>query len=539
MPSLVLRKSTLILVCLVASTLVAASPGGVSAADSPISVSSVSASFFANPADSPEFNAGPATAVRFTQDFPDINFNPPPNTIPCNPAVNVNPSTVPFTDVVPQSDGSCKTIPATGNGQQAAGGELQSFQAVFTGQFQVSAAGPVTFNFFSDDGWILSLGPGANGVGQPTFVSGPTLNAPKVGVFTGYTVVGSYNVESLPSQSTLVINFPAGGRYPFELDYTNCCGTTATLTVLSNMAPIPPTTALALDVKGITDGGQVPQGKQRIDVATSGAQAQKVELLVDGQSRATSTNAPFGFDWDTTAETPGAHKVDIRGTDTTGGVIDKQFNLQVLGASAAPSAVAAASPIAVASPVAGITVVNSPPTETNNTNLFLFGGLGLLVLLALVGAALYYFLVYRKTPKRVPVAVVAAPVVAAPVANDNTEFIGKIPASDLTVVGARRPQVQLPTARLLVKPDREIQLSRSTDTVIGRDSTNNGFVDDRQVSRHHARITCVDGDFWIEDLNSLNGTRVNGAAISSRQKLADKDQINVGDTIITFAIEPN
>ena len=48
-----------------------------------------------------------------------------------------------------------------------------------------------------------------------------------------------------------------------------------------------------------------------------------------------------------------------------------------------------------------------------------------------------------------------------------------------------------------------------------------------------------DDEFWIEDLNSLNGTRVNGAAISSRQKLIDKDQINVGDTILTFAIESN
>jgi pSer/pThr/pTyr-binding forkhead associated (FHA) protein len=94
----------------------------------------------------------------------------------------------------------------------------------------------------------------------------------------------------------------------------------------------------------------------------------------------------------------------------------------------------------------------------------------------------------------------------------------------------------MPKAKLLVKPDREIQLSRSAETVIGRDSTNVGYVDDRQVSRHHAKISCVDGEFWIEDLNSLNGTRVNGATVS-KQKLADNDQINVGDTILTFAID--
>ncbi|MBO0880905.1 MAG: FHA domain-containing protein [Mycobacterium sp.] len=95
----------------------------------------------------------------------------------------------------------------------------------------------------------------------------------------------------------------------------------------------------------------------------------------------------------------------------------------------------------------------------------------------------------------------------------------------------------MPKAKLLVKPDREIVLSRSTDTVIGRDSSNAAYVDDRQVSRHHARISCVDGDFWIEDLNSLNGTRVNGATVT-KQKLAANDQINVGDTIITFTLDP-
>jgi hypothetical protein len=517
-----------------------AAADGVAAADSPVSVSSVSASFFGNPSDSGSFNAGPATAVRFTQEFPVINFNAPGDLVACKPASNISPSTVPFTDVVLQPDGSCKTVQAAGNNQQAAAGDLASFQAVFTGSFQVNAAGRVTFNFYSDDGWILSIGPGANNAGQPTHVSGQMLNAPPVGVFSGFTVVGSYNVESLPTQNNLVVAFPAAGTYPFEIDYTNCCGTTQTLTVLANGAPIPPTSALTLDVKGIAEGDQVQQGRKHIDVAATSGQAQKVELLVDGQSRGVSSAPPFGFDWDTSAESAGPHTVVIRGTDTSGGVSDKQLTLQVLG----PAVAAAVSPVAAATspaatptplPAASISVTSGPPVGLNT---ILIGVGSLLVLLALIGVGLYYFLVYRKTQRPRPAPVVAAPV-AVPVASDNTEFIGRVPASDLTMVGNRRPQVQLPTARLLVKPDREIQLSRSTETVIGRDSSNNGFVDDRQVSRHHARISCVDGDFWIEDLNSLNGTRVNGSAISSRQKLVDKDQINVGDTILTFAIESN
>jgi hypothetical protein len=419
---------------------------------------------------------------------------------------------------VPQPDGSCKTVVAEGNKLQAATGDMTNFQAVFTGAFQVSAAGRITFNFYSDDGWILSIGPNTAGGGQPAYVSGPMVNFPRVGPFTGYTIVGSYNVSSTPNQNNLVVSFPGPGNYPFELDYSDCCEGTEALTALANNLPIPPTPALALDVTGVADSAQV-QGKQHIDVVATAGVPQQVEFLVDGQSRNVLKAPPFGFDWDTSQESPGSHKVTFRGTDATGGTFDKQLTVQVLAA-------AGPTPEPVAATV-------TPATEDNSRTI-LISVAAALILLALAGAALFYILAIRRSPKpaAVPVAV-AEPVV---VANDNTEFIGKVAPSDLTIVSNHRPQV-MRKARLLVKPDREIELSRSTETVIGRDSSNNAFVDDRQVSRHHARISCVDGDFWIEDLNSLNGTRVNGATVS-KQKLADNDQINVGDTIITFSLDP-
>lgn len=211
------------------------------ASQAPVSVSSISASFYPNPTDSGAFIANPSTAVTFTQDFPALNFNTPPDTVKCNPSVNVTPDTTPFTDVVPQPDGSCKTIVAQGNKQQAAAGDMRNFQAVFTGSLQVAAPGRVTFNVYSDDGWILSMGPSGSGA-QPGYVSGPMLNFPRVGPFTGYAIVGSYNVESAPNQNNLVVSFPSAGTYPFELDYSDCCAGTQALTVLANGVPIPPTT---------------------------------------------------------------------------------------------------------------------------------------------------------------------------------------------------------------------------------------------------------------------------------------------------------
>ncbi|MBV9602525.1 MAG: FHA domain-containing protein [Chloroflexi bacterium] len=509
-----------------AATMLCASPGAFAAGDAPISVSSISASFFPNPNDSGAFTATPSTAVTFTQDFPALNFNTPADTVKCNPSAGVSPSTQPFTDLIPQPDGSCTTIVAQGNKAQAAVGDMRNFQAVFTGAFQVSAAGRLTFNVYSDDGWILSIGPSASGA-QPGYVSGPMLNFPRVGPFTGYPIVGSYNVASAPNQNNLVVGFPSAGTYPFELDYSDCCEGTQALTVLANGAPIPPSSGLAFDVQGISDAASV-QGVQHITVATTAGQPQQVEFLVDGKSQGVKTAAPFAFDWDTSAAGAGAHTLVFRATDTGGSAVDKQLAVQVAATSSGPTPVPTGITVASGSSNLGAGLRPQVPP-------FVLIGAGILGLLVLASAGVYVFFAVRdRQPEkaRVPVPVVAEVV---PAVEEKTEFIGRVPLENLTMVSSRRVQV-LPKACLLVKPDREIELSRFKETVIGRDASNAAYVDDRQVSRHHARILAVDGDFWIEDLNSTNGTRVNGATVT-KQKLANNDLINIGDTTMTFALE--
>src|ERR1700674_5554870 len=206
----------------------------------PIGITQVDGRFFTNPADSGSFTASPSDTPVFGQTFPIVDFNPPAGAVNCTNATGVDESTRPFTDVVPQNDGSCATIIAQGNGQQAGVGDLTSFDAVFTGSFSVPSAMDVTFNFFSDDGWILSVGPDGNA--QPSYVSGPYQGAPGSGPFTGYPVVGSYNIPSSPTQNDLVVHFSAGGVYPFEIDYSECCVGELALTLTANgqvLAPSP------------------------------------------------------------------------------------------------------------------------------------------------------------------------------------------------------------------------------------------------------------------------------------------------------------
>ncbi|HVK55968.1 MAG TPA: FHA domain-containing protein [Burkholderiales bacterium] len=63
--------------------------------------------------------------------------------------------------------------------------------------------------------------------------------------------------------------------------------------------------------------------------------------------------------------------------------------------------------------------------------------------------------------------------------------------------------------------------------VIGRGEHNEVVVEDPAVSREHASITTVSNDQIIEDLQSSNGTFVNGARIT-RQILHHGDVIDVG-----------
>lgn len=63
--------------------------------------------------------------------------------------------------------------------------------------------------------------------------------------------------------------------------------------------------------------------------------------------------------------------------------------------------------------------------------------------------------------------------------------------------------------------------------ILGRSEEADYVVDDRQVSRQHAMIKKTKNGYTIEDLNSKNGTYLNGTLIKSPQILQDGDVIQV------------
>ena len=71
------------------------------------------------------------------------------------------------------------------------------------------------------------------------------------------------------------------------------------------------------------------------------------------------------------------------------------------------------------------------------------------------------------------------------------------------------------------------------ETGIGRESTNPISLRDGSVSREHSRIVREGDTFSIHDLDSFNGTFVNGVPIAE-QELKHGDQIGIGDNLMFF-----
>jgi len=65
---------------------------------------------------------------------------------------------------------------------------------------------------------------------------------------------------------------------------------------------------------------------------------------------------------------------------------------------------------------------------------------------------------------------------------------------------------------------------------LGRASENRIVLHDPTVSKRHARLQCVDGIWFIEDLGSRHGTIVNDAPLSERHALFPDDTLRLGKT---------
>ena len=79
---------------------------------------------------------------------------------------------------------------------------------------------------------------------------------------------------------------------------------------------------------------------------------------------------------------------------------------------------------------------------------------------------------------------------------------------------------------------KEVQITKDK-TTLGRRPYNDMVIDNLAVSGEHAVLQMVGNDVFIEDLNSTNGTYINGKAVK-KQLLAHNDTVEIGKYKIKY-----
>ena len=82
---------------------------------------------------------------------------------------------------------------------------------------------------------------------------------------------------------------------------------------------------------------------------------------------------------------------------------------------------------------------------------------------------------------------------------------------------------------------KEVQITKDK-TTLGRRPYNDIVIDNLAVSGEHAVLQMVGADVFIEDLNSTNGTYINGKAIK-KQLLSHNDTVEVGKYKIKYLVD--
>lgn len=90
-------------------------------------------------------------------------------------------------------------------------------------------------------------------------------------------------------------------------------------------------------------------------------------------------------------------------------------------------------------------------------------------------------------------------------------------------------------ARLINMRTGEVKALTRCAVTIGRSPRNDISIPaDQSLSRHHALIVEIQGNFYLEDIGSRNGTAVNGKQIYARTPLHAGDEICMGLTQLVF-----
>ncbi|MBW1806088.1 MAG: FHA domain-containing protein, partial [Deltaproteobacteria bacterium] len=248
----------------------------------------------------------------------------------------------------------------------------------------------------------------------------------------------------------------------------------------------------------------------------------KVRYYVDAALKEEKTSPPFGeFNWDTKGLPGGLHILRVEAVHINGQVGSAETTVKLDAPPPAPVA-----------------------AETKEADNGISPVIYAVIVLLLVAIAIAVFCLLRRRKGAASSGVQTMPREAAPVTQaGRTKMRPVTPdfaADEKTTMDIQ--ETLEPLAKLTVLKSNKLDLGATFKvmgtTEIGRGTENKIRIPDKPVSRKHAVIYCTNNQFFIRDLNSSFGTRVDGKDVTSTgSSLYDGAKIELGSkTIMEFNI---
>ena len=90
--------------------------------------------------------------------------------------------------------------------------------------------------------------------------------------------------------------------------------------------------------------------------------------------------------------------------------------------------------------------------------------------------------------------------------------------------------------KIIGEDDVQPRYFSSPELVIGRDPSCDFHIQDDTVSAHHSRLSYHHHQWWIEDMNSTNGTYLNQEKLTTPTVMISGDELRCGHVILTVVV---
>lgn len=109
---------------------------------------------------------------------------------------------------------------------------------------------------------------------------------------------------------------------------------------------------------------------------------------------------------------------------------------------------------------------------------------------------------------------------------------------DLKARGGER--IPTPLAHLFTISGESLEHAYKLEEVnlLGRANDNTIMLPEATISAYHARISCRDDTWWLEDLGSRNGTVINDIPVVEPSIITFGDEIHLGSVALRFCSGP-